>query len=115
MDREPKEADLRIWHEPQVPMKAFYASVDSLVEARKLLIILADYDLFQLEHNIKPDYCNMNGLEVFENGEWIEWEDANGDDIHCVNLDRPIEEASADTATAGNADANLTQKGSSDV
>jgi hypothetical protein len=27
--------------------------------------VLADYDLFQLEHRVKPDYCNAGGLNVY--------------------------------------------------
>lgn len=83
---EPKENDLRVWHIPQIPMGAFHVHVDSLEEARKVLDTLANYDLFQFENNIKPDYCNMNGLEVFENGEWLEWESADGDDINSIEL-----------------------------
>ena len=42
-----------------------------------------DYDLFQYENNIKPDYCNASGLEYFdeEEQEWCEWYDDDGLDI----------------------------------
>ena len=40
--------------------------------AKFLMDTLADYDLFQLEHNIKPDYSNAGGIEVFEDGEWLD-------------------------------------------
>ncbi|MBF5007623.1 hypothetical protein [Diaphorobacter caeni] len=72
---------LRVWHIPQIPGKPFHVAVDTPREAKKLLSVLADYDLFQLEHNIKPDYCNVGGLEVYEqdDGEgapgWCEWFD----------------------------------------
>jgi hypothetical protein len=72
---------LRIWWIPQVPMEAFYVPVDSPAEAKKILDVLADYDLFQLKHNIKPDFSNAGGLEVFEDGEWSEWEDEFGNNI----------------------------------
>ena len=43
--------------------------------------VLADYDKFQFENNIKPDYSNAGGLEIFENGEWPDWYDeATGED-----------------------------------
>lgn len=29
-------------------------------EAKKVMDILAAYDLFQLENNIKPDFCNIS-------------------------------------------------------
>lgn len=77
----PKEGDLRVWHIPQIPMKAFRVPVPTISAALLTLRALADYDRFQLDNNIKPDYCNAQGLEVFEDGEWCEWHDENGDDI----------------------------------
>ena len=72
---------LRIWWIPQVPMKAFRADVADFEQGHLLLQTLANYDLFQFENNIKPDYCNAGGLEVFENGEWTDWYDTeSGDD-----------------------------------
>lgn len=55
-------------------MKAFIVPVVSVEEAAKLHDVLADYDLFQYENNVKPDYCNVGGLSVFEDGEWVDWE-----------------------------------------
>lgn len=81
MDKQPKEGDLRVWHIPQVPMKAFRVPVATPQEAALLMRALANYDRFQFEHNVKPDYCNAQGLEVFEDGEWCEWYDENGDEI----------------------------------
>jgi hypothetical protein len=88
---EPKEYDLRVWHIPQIPMDPFHVPVNSIEEARKVLDVLANYDLFQFDNNIKPDYCNMNGLEVFENGEWLEWESADGDNIKSIELPQASE------------------------
>lgn len=73
---------LRVWWIPQVPMKdAFHVPVGSPEEAIKIIETLANYDLFQLKHNIKPDYTNVGGLDVFEDGEWVEWYDEHGNDI----------------------------------
>lgn len=55
---------IRVYHIPQVPGKPFYVFVDTLDEAVKLCTILAHYDLFQYENNIKGDYCNTNGIEL---------------------------------------------------
>jgi len=66
---------LRVCWVPQVPMNAFYVDVVSVEEAAKIMDILARYDLFQFENKVKPDYCNFGGLEMFEDGEWIGWED----------------------------------------
>lgn len=68
-----KEGDLRVWWIPQVPDKPFYVPVKDVEEAKKILDTLAKYDLWQLAHNIKPDYSNAGGLEVYEKGEWSEW------------------------------------------
>lgn len=57
---------LRVWHIPQVPMKAFHVETDSLREAVKIKNALADYDLFQYENNVKGDYANANGIEMWD-------------------------------------------------
>lgn len=69
------EGDLRVWWVPQIPMKAFTVHVKTIDEASLLINTLANYDLFQYENNIKPDYCNAGGLSVFEDGEWCDWYD----------------------------------------
>ena len=76
-----KKGALRIWHIPQVPMKGFRVDVDSPSEAKKILNVLADYDIFQYENRIKPDYSNASGLEEFDGKEWTDWMDEFGDDI----------------------------------
>lgn len=80
------EQKLRVWWIPQVPMKPFRTEVKSLVEAKLLLNTLAQYDIFQFENNIKPDYCNVGGLEVFEDGEWTDWYDEDGESIDNFSL-----------------------------
>jgi len=79
---EEKEGSLKIWWIPQVPMKPFFVEVESLQEAKKILKILAEYDLFQYKHRVKPDYCNVGGLSIFKDGEWVEWcDEETGDNI----------------------------------
>ena len=80
---------LRVWWIPQIPGKPFHVEVSSQEEAIKMLNTLAAYDLFQFNNNIKPDYCNVGGLEEFveENGEdkpcWMEWcDEETGQDIN---------------------------------
>ena len=82
-----KEKKLRVWWIPQIPLNnSFYVEVATPQEAKKVLDILADYDLFQLKNNIKPDYSNAGGLEVFEDGEWSEWYSENDEDIDEVKF-----------------------------
>jgi len=75
---------LRVWWIPQVPGARFFVPVDDLTQAKLVLETLARYDLFQFRERIKPDYASVGGLEVFEDGEWCEWNDENGDDIDAV-------------------------------
>jgi hypothetical protein len=74
-----KPGDMRLWWIPQVGMKeAFTVKVAGPDQALFLYNTLADYDQFQLDNSIKPDYCNTGGLAVFaddgEGPEWMEWE-----------------------------------------
>lgn len=79
---------LRVWWIPQVPMEPFYVEVDSVAEGVKLMRVLADYDTFQFERKVKPDYCNAGGLQVWSedidgDGEkgWTDWcDEETGDD-----------------------------------
>src|SRR5688500_11946945 len=70
----PAEGDLKVWWIPQVPMRAFEVPVSSVEEAAKIMTVLADYDTFQFENKVKPDYCNTGGLVVFEDGDWCDWQ-----------------------------------------
>lgn len=56
-----------------MPCEAFEVNVSSLEEGVKIMDMLADYDLFQFRHNIKPDYSNTGGIQV-----WGEDSDGNG-------------------------------------
>jgi hypothetical protein len=82
-----KEGQLRVWHIPQVPMHAFRVYVESIKEAKKMIEVLAVYDLFQYEYKVKPDYSNVNGLQVYKDGEWVDWEDEEGNDIDDTELE----------------------------
>lgn len=92
-----KEGSLRVWHIPNIPGSPFHVYVDAPQEAQRVLQLLAKYDIFQFENNIKPDFCNSGGLEVFEDGEWCEWLDPeNGDEI-----DEWVDEKAATTERFG--------------
>lgn len=80
----PKNGDLRVWWIPQVPShNPFYVKVGSPGEAAFVLDILAKYDIYQLQENVKPDYSNAGGLEIYhEMDGWSEWYDeTTGEDI----------------------------------
>jgi hypothetical protein len=91
-----KNGQLRVWWIPQVPMKSFNILVNDLKEAKLLLDVLAEYDMFQLVNNIKPDFCNTGGLQIWdetleideEEEKWCDWYDEEtGDDFdtYCEN------------------------------
>ena len=82
---------LRVWWIPQVGIEeTFYVPVSTAEEGKKTLDLLAAYDAFQLQNNVKSDYTNVGGLQMFdeEEGEWNDWyletEDDYFDDV--VNL-----------------------------
>jgi hypothetical protein len=100
MSRKDKPAidDLRVWWIPQVPMKPFYVSVNSINEALLLVDTLGRYDAFQLENNVKGDYANAGGLQIYEAGSgkrasgWSDWYDPEtGDDIDDLRLALRVE------------------------
>lgn len=70
-----------VWWIPQIPMKPFEVDVESVREATKILNLLSDYDAFQFENKVKPDYSNTGGLKIWaeDDGDgkpgWIEWYD----------------------------------------
>ena len=74
-----KKGDLRVYWHPQVPCPAFYVPVKTPTEAAKILEVLANYDIFQFENRIKPDYANAGGLQVCDpddkDGVWSDWYD----------------------------------------
>lgn len=72
---------LRVWWIPQVPGKSFTVDVADISEAKLLLKVLADYDIFQYRNRIKPDYCNAGGLQTWDGEEWVDWHDKDGNDI----------------------------------
>ena len=82
------EGAMRVWWIPQVPMKPFYVPVSTCEEAMKILEVLAEYDIFQFENKVKPDYCNAGGLMIFEDGEWTEWCSFDGDSIDDLMRER---------------------------
>jgi hypothetical protein len=74
----PMAVELRVWWIPQVPMESFHRPVPDLPTAKLLVEALAQYDLFQFKHNIKPDYDNAGGAswrhpELTE-GEWYDFD-----------------------------------------
>jgi hypothetical protein len=68
---------LRVFHIPQIPGPSFIREVASKAEGELLLDVLADYDAFEFENRIKPDYANVGGIEYFDDdeGSWLSFHD----------------------------------------
>ena len=80
------DKQMKVWWKPQVPCSSFEVPVSTIEEAKLLLRTLAEYDAFQFEHRIKPDYCNAGGLIVWDETEkdWMNWESDEGESIDDV-------------------------------
>lgn len=78
----------RVWHIPQVPMTPFYVEVVDLATANSVRGALADYDLFQYVHKVKPDFANASGIEQFEDGEWVEVDEDELERAPCPPRDQ---------------------------
>lgn len=83
----PTEGDLRCWWVTNPPAPLEHATVQDVTEAKAWLSNRAKTDL------AKGDLVDSNagGLEIFEDGEWCEWydHDGEGDDIWAlIDLER---------------------------
>lgn len=92
----------KVWHIPQIGGPRFEVPVNTLREAKLLMVTLAEYDLFQYRNRIKPDYANAQGLVEFDpddkedgpDGSWTTWCGPDGEEIEdldlhqCEQLDR---------------------------
>jgi hypothetical protein len=92
--RQPKHGDLRVWWIPQIPGKSFLIPIGnirefgSLLKGKFIMDALANYDIFQFENDIKSDYSNAGGVSIYHepDAEWIDWYDADGNDIDTADL-----------------------------
>lgn len=82
---------IRVWWIPQLGMNAepFRANVETLAEGKRLYHTLAQYDLYQYENKVKPDYANIGGMEVFNEAtkEWEEWTNEDGYTVGEIDPD----------------------------
>lgn len=100
MTKQYKEGDLQVWWISQIPMHPFTVDVKTIEEAMLILGTLAQYDIFQFQNNVKPDYSNAGGLNVYEKSpdaltedgcEWCTWYDPEtGQDIDEIAHERGI-------------------------
>lgn len=72
---------LRVYHIPNVPREPYYVDVETVDAAIQVLDVLANYDLYLGEEMIGT---NVQGLMVWDDGEWCDWYDVEGREIHEV-------------------------------
>ena len=60
-----KIGDLAVHWFPQIPCKPFAVPVADVADAVRVMDMLADYDAFQYDHRIKPDYSNAGVLSLW--------------------------------------------------
>ncbi len=79
------KAEFRAWWVPQIPMPAFIYPVPDIQAGKMLCDALAEYDIFQFENKVKPDYCNAGGLSwrhpVHTQGEWEDFDPEDEDEV----------------------------------
>lgn len=80
----------RVWWVPQIGMtgKPFELDVPTIEAGLMICTALADYDVYQFENKIKPDYCSMGGLQwchpILTEGEWWDIDTDDEDDMEDV-------------------------------
>jgi len=71
------DGELRVWWIPAPPAEPFTATVQSQEEGEALIDALADYNRYLISRGLMRDYdADAGGIEIFEDGEWVEVEDA---------------------------------------
>ena len=72
---------------PQLPLKKgdepFIVYADTLIEIVKLQNVIARYDIYQYEHNIKPDFSNAGIISQY-NKECDGWGEVDEMDLEDV-------------------------------
>lgn len=68
-----KKRLLRVCHYPQIPCDPFTVDVKDEEQAYVVEQALIHQHLFLFEHNIIPDYCNAIMIEMFDDGEWVDY------------------------------------------
>ena len=88
MTPKPKEGTLRVWwirNPPNSAHGAQYISVKNIEEAKLVLCVLSETDLFLGDDIVS---VNAGSLEIFEDGEWSEYYDNEGRNIDDMINDR---------------------------
>ena len=80
-----KPGDLRVWNIINPPREPETYPVKDVDHAMRLIDAMADSQLL-----IRKIECNVFGLEVYQGGEWEEWESEDGDQISELRREREV-------------------------
>jgi len=64
---------LRVLHYPQIPCKPFTVEVKDEEQAYLVSEALANQHLFLFENKFIPDYANIILVQMFDDGEWVDY------------------------------------------
>lgn len=80
------DGQLRIWYLHQVGSDAevYHEHVNCVTDARLKLDSICRVMLHLYKTNNIQDYSNMCGLEIREDGDWLDWENESGECIDDV-------------------------------
>ena len=88
---------LKVWFMPAIEVAEkprYEKEVDSIEQAVFLLNEIAQYTLLLGDASIMPDYSNVGGIMMLENGEWVDWydEESGIDDPeeYLENINEPL-------------------------
>lgn len=81
----PKEGDLRVWYVINPPNSPVCFPVNTPLHGKQLIEALADSQL--LDASI---ISNAFGMDVFEDGEWFDWQDGDGNGIDDMTISYAI-------------------------
>ena len=76
---------LRLCYVHNVPNNPVFIDVDSVKQAIDIKEVIANVMLDLQENNQIPDFSNVFWLEVFEDDEWLEWTNEDGESFDEVS------------------------------
>ena len=76
---------LRLCYVHNVPNNPVSIDVDSAKQAIDIKEVIANVMLDLQENNQIPDFSNVFWLEVFEDDEWLEWTNEDGESFDEVS------------------------------
>ena len=83
--KDKKMEKLRLCYVHNVPNNPVFIDVDSVKQAIDIKEVIANVMLDLQENNQIPDFSNVFWLEVFEDDEWLEWTNEDGESFDEVS------------------------------